>query len=699
MSATTTLGGIPLTAVQDFGWCFTSGVRPYQRLFETDRDSAAKILALRGTLVSLVISSPGHPEFEAKGLHIVSAFPGSSPFTRTILVADRRYLWPRKIIVRDFNMRRRVGENRLAGEGRIENLELVPEIKNAPWSLDGGKPWDPARALADVANEVDPGGIVVPGSIKRKTLIQDLLLSDPGDVAIERLLAYLAGYDVRTDEDGRVYVFDARDRSEAAMVAQAGPILMGSGYVGVADRTFYRPSKINVLFERECELRFDYLEGEDPIQSINRADPKIPRKLENVCPCPGMSDLAGTIRLVVNGQEVTPGDWITIDGLLRALSGLQGTGLSALDQEGIRWAYLGSWSYFKDLYCNKAWGFYHTLWGKRMGTIRQHWRITFRLLPQWRDKIRSLRAYRTGIIDTVNGTRAPAQAWMDYIEKPAMLGLTKDVNSNLDAGNQVQGHPMTAKPGGTAPGLLSDGKIAPVNISIIDEEAGVFRVELLVDPFGEAEAVAPGNVDVLPTSVPQEERNIGNAGAIYMEWAKAQLKASHRMAVVMTAVQACPNNSGRYHKEVVTPQQAEDVLGLPVGECKGAEWTVAVGGGIITARFAWDDAWGEQIDTAFFEGGEYPPKLLTNAQDIQSWARARAAALYSAILDRTEGSFAVALNPAVKVAGAITHVEHRLRTDGAVATIITIPPELEPLNPMSFVPPAIQRVYRRMVAP
>lgn len=702
-----TLAGVPLLGGQRIGWMQTAGVFPYQRSFEVSNDAAASLMGRRGAPVELEIAAPGRPTLNVRGLFILTTAAGSTPFTQRVLVTDRRWHWMRRFIAKDYNLRRRTGENRRVGDDRIENQKLAADVAFAPWSLDNGVPWTAERVLRDVLEQLEPGNWTIgAGGLRRQILVEDLVLGGSGESAaesLERTLAYLAGYAVTIDLDGRARVFDTHDLSEVQAIASAGPLLKDTGGVVFSDRSYSRPSEIRVLFEREVVLRFDFTEGENPHTEVV-GDGREPRKLENVIPVPDPV-------IEIGGREVGQGTWVPIDDYLEALEGEEADTAGAmhgpLTQATIRRYYLGMWDYLvSSLYGRNATSLLpDPVWQNRLAAIRRHWRITYRPLRQWRDKIRSMKNYRADLIDKETGTLAPAQAFMDYLAKPSFNTQAKTKSQNADIGHQVAGYAE----------LLADGVAAPADINVKDEQSGIVRVWLVSDPWGEAEELAPGNVDSLPTR--RVNGNLRSAsGSVYMTWQDATLKDDFAMALVLTCLQAAPNSPTRFHRAIVRPEDAASLLGQEIGPCTGPPWTVMIGGGLVTARFAWDDARSVEIEDAFFGPGAgalgggvaaggakgIPEDLLVNKEEIDAAAKAEAARIYAHLLDKADGAFSVALNPSVRVTGAIRTVEHMLESnaDGsraALVTSISIAQEREPINPFALMSASAQRILRRLV--
>jgi hypothetical protein len=257
------LAGVQLLADQVAGWTLTAGIQPYQRIFYAERSHAEKILEKRGRFVELELFAPGCKPIVVQKLLIIGSVPGDRPENLGILVTDRRALWPRIHVARSFNVRRRNGQVRLLAEGSFEGeSKLAVDVDYAKWSLkEGTTPWKPLEVLAEILTALG-GEFILPAKGKRQIEVENLEIDSQGDFALSEALVYLAGYDVTIDLEGTVRVFDTRDRSEIEAVRLATPVLYEQGWAEGTQRDAWRPARVEVLFERECELRFDYNEEE-----------------------------------------------------------------------------------------------------------------------------------------------------------------------------------------------------------------------------------------------------------------------------------------------------------------------------------------------------------------------------------------------------------------------------------------------------
>lgn len=685
---TVTLAGVPFVALEPVGWTETVGTRPFMRTFEMPTALAEKAWLQRGAPVRLEIASGGSV-LAWDELILVDLRAGARPDTRAVLVADRRWRWGRKHIVRDFNMRRRSGDTRLVGESRIETAPVALDATYALYSLDNGTPHTLASALASVMDELDPGAWDATGV--RLVPLESVALDDRGDAALERLLAYGAGVAPVVRPSGRIEFVNLRDGSEADMIAALPPVVVGTGFHARADKSQSRPIGINVLFDRESEVRFDFIEATAAAPSTAvRGDVRPPRRLENVIPLPD-------VELVVAGKRCSRGTWVNIDAYLAAIAGLESTTMAAalgpLSQRIIRINWLAKWSYVVGLYTTGTNGQPDPTWQKRIDAIRKHWRQTFRLPPEWRSKVRGAKAIRAAIVDPETGTRAVTEPYMDYVARPSLIAFSRPTaaTERNSFGRQVEGYAE----------LLEDAIAAPAQVQFLDEEAGVLRSYLLADPFGDVDALAPGQMEHVPTwKYDGALASVAQGAQVYGLWAVAALEEGYRLAVVITLHQGSPNSRGRKHLERVTPDMAAQALGLPgLGECGGPDWDEAVGAGVLTARTAWLDSMASPIEESFYEGAAIPAELIVNRVELQAVALDAAARIYATMIDRTEGAFSVPFTPAARCTGAVSSVEHVVDLKGRGFSRVTIAPEIDPPSQFAFVPESVQRVVRRLATP
>jgi hypothetical protein len=323
------------------------------------------------------------------------------------------------------------------------------------------------------------------------------------------------------------------------------------------------------------------------------------------------------------------------------------------------------------------------IWRQRIAAIRKSWRIMFRIRRQWKDRIRSVRAYRAAVIDVETGTRAPSEAYMPYIMRPTYRTLSKvKQGEKTDAVFQVDGYADR----------LDAGQVAPASVRVVDEDNGILTVKLFTDAWGESDFLLPGSTSTVTT------QSGGDLRALFHD---ITLDSGFKMAVVLSCIQASPNDETRLHHETVTPAQAQTFLGgdVEIGECNGPEWTIQIKASLDVARYKWDEDLKGAIHACFFDGKDElaPDALMVNRKYIRDLAYAAAARIYARLLDRVEGSMATGINHNVEPLGSIQTVTHSIGPDGAGSTMLSSPPELRGPELFAFLPQSTRRAIQRMV--
>src|SRR5690606_11843892 len=90
-----------------------------------------------------------------------------------VRVADRRWLWGRKHIIRRYNVRRRTGDFRWVGGELINIDQFEPDVEYIPPSLKGGKtPWEPIDILKDILEgpELQEKDVTYPAHIRQMNI-------------------------------------------------------------------------------------------------------------------------------------------------------------------------------------------------------------------------------------------------------------------------------------------------------------------------------------------------------------------------------------------------------------------------------------------------------------------------------------------------------------------------------------------------
>lgn len=705
------LAGYPLDARRgaNFSWRLSYGVDAYSTSVTLSESLAQAIWAkgkqafgpdtgqrklgltnattrLRGpqpTGIDLVFSN-GNTEVTCQGIQVISIREGEDPYTKTLVLADRRWALRRTFMERSYNMRRHGTKRRLVG-GTVVNvpgfsaglpIQLQPNAADFIYrrsTLLGGKAWTAKEVLADVLTElVGTGNFVIDPSLKLQDSIEDLELHDPGDVALARVLDFLPGAQCYVGLDGKLHVTSEYNQEGLLATLSQAPA-PEAGQWQVVDRSAFRPKIYTVYFDRQVELRFDYSEG----VTSTRVKGEEPLECENVIQNP-------LYQLYVPGRgDVTQGEWVPVREFLLAMNSKTRAGIfsGTIDEHLLREKWLGLWN---NLVYTVAFNIstqqFDPEWAALMHALRNHWRQSYRLLPQWRDKVRRLLPNRTAIIDVENGVQAPATCHTEYVTKWAVLALS-DPTVDIKLGFQRSDYAAD----------ISQATVSPFRVTVEDSDQGIFRIQAALDQTGLVETFVPGTAT---TELPSAK-----AGDIIGIWPQIALSPTFRLAVVLSATQDSPNSVERMEAVNVTPAQAAKVLGVPAAaESRGPDHEIF--SGLRRARYAWIDSLAEKIRAAFYRGEPYPKQALINEDDLVAAAQAAAAREYARALDRPQGTFETFLYK-VEPQGALSDVTFVVQLGGEVgATVTTVwdmPDPSSPRNVYALLPEDVRRKVRGLV--
>lgn len=696
MSTVNAIAGVPISPRTLPQWELSVGVEPFQKIFNVERKRGLSIFnKFGGEPTTIQIGEEVY-----SNVYVTSTTAGSDRHHIGLIVQDSRWLWPATIIQRGYNVRQRTGEvqRKPAADNKdlIENVRLINDVKYFEWSLNGEIPWTLAEAFRDVFNAMGIFQFIADDLSKRSIPLEDFEEPEAltADQMLARLLQYAPGFAITLLPDGTPLVFDRTDNSEVAVVDSLPPPIQGTGWIELANRKFERPMKVEVYLTIEQEVRFDYTEPSNNTTVAPQVRGREEPTLENILPIPTKS------LTFPDGVELFEGSWITFAKLFTAIDidtndpGGRVKLSSYLDEfnnDAIRRAYLTPVQlenrFIKDPNNEEPIRF----WADIIHGALENWRRTFRITKPWRDRIRSYRANRVGIVSEETRSRAPARAYTSYSVQP-----TKRMYHQANVGPRY-------KQGWTFDGYredLSDPEAipAPSIIKVPDQDNGILKVVLKTGPYGEEEKVIPGIPEQLP-----EIYGAGHFRDVILTNDEVSLEEGWQMAVVLTVVKAAPNNSGNLHKVEVTPQEAESFLGSQIGECRGPVLQVkVVASPTTTARFIWDDARADEIKESFFTGAPMPEELLNNREHVEHIAKATAASVYSALLDRHEGGYDFSQRSSVKglvPTGSIGKISQRTTPKSTVRTRVELPRIFEQQDFLAYLPAETKRAVMGVVQP
>lgn len=738
--ASATIANVPLAATSGIAWQFVSGVAPYMTTLSVHVDDWPKLKDQLGQPVQLKITDSRGVDVTINQVYILHAVPSDSPHRAAFVVADKRWKWGRKLIVRDFNMPRKTGDRTGLGDPLPAEVRVtVDEYDYLPYSLKPpqGTRWTAREALEDVLEQVEgdeSGGFEIESfpiangqagnSDAGEFTLQGITLRDPGDAALARLLSYVPGADIYVRADGRTVLFDGTDIEAAKQYLDTMQTTWAGEAPVFVDRAAIRPRSVLVHYEREFEIVLDF---EDDYSGNTAAQPVYSQPyLENVLPT---VDRVTTlyefdpIDNVTRIKHVDPGTWVPVDKWLEAMDrDRPDTSLPWTfdtiktywfrgDLEGV----LGAGGKDFDPDANIA---------LRVQTLRQHFRQTFRVNRRFMLGMRSLRAVRVGMLDPVTGARAPAGVWGQAcivpaskwymtrrgVDDPSKLKVLRNVNYLAPSENGAE---------------LVETPCSPAHVNIVDEELGIFSVHWAQNMAGLDDTILPCMI-VDNSGEPaapvrdlalQDSQPMGAGMQIEDGTNGIFLDDSLHLKVVLTMVPSVPNNANQYYKIEVDPNDVADVFRTEYGiaKGKGPPLEVFVPPGEITARFAIAEA-----DEAYFgigrvlglvqgaeegeesEDGSVPGYELTNGdRQLPDHALSVAAELLAAFADAPQGSVATSVpDDGIKLRGNMSGATLRVAgyPSAKVDVVHDFPGQQRAIPRLAFMPDAVRRQVLGIVA-
>ena len=550
------LGGVKLAATSPITWRLQSGVAPYQTTITVHKDSADAVVALMGSPQTLTTVSANDTPATISDVWVLREAPADSESRRSFVLSDLRWRWSYPLIAREFNIIRKTGERNFVGDRfPIATRVSVDEYDFLPHTIKGdGTRWTAREALASVLGELTGGRFDITGSGYSASL-QGVTLRDPGDAALSRLLGWLPGLDVFIRADGVAEVYDTTDTGRMRSYIESLPDATWEGEIVTwIDRKHTRPSSVRVHYTREVEVPFSY---SDDYSSQTTSGPATTAPyLENVLPTVDPETRLTTFDPgtgVREAVQVPPGTWMPVKEWLEAMDDDRPSASMPWDFETISryWVagdlegVLGGRELDDRERANVM---------SRIGALRQHFRQTFRINPLYMPRIRSLRAIRVGILDPLTGARGGASVWGQACLVPSAKGQRV-----VKRGPEVEGSlyiNVDYLNGYDAGEPLLETEPSPVEVQIIDEALGIFRVNWLASPYGTESMYYPSLLvdDAGRTASPVRDMAMQEDAPLLRD---AQLESTTlglflsdrmRMKAVLTIVPSAPNNLRQFHR-------------------------------------------------------------------------------------------------------------------------------------------------------
>lgn len=742
--AKATLGGVPLLASSPIKWRMTEGVRPATGVFDVSPGGATALIAQGQNPLDLVITHSFGRQETFKGLYVINSVPGDNPFINRVQVVDQRFWWTYPHIgPMRFNIRRTIGYLRRSQWNSLRLDPITEKVWFAKYSLyppnaDQGKPWKAKQIITEVwggsqskskdglrdklaKSGIEIGKLNIDPHFKQplqNMKVEDLTVDDDGHVAIGRVLSLIPGATVTVDADGEARVYSKADGFDEDQVSRLGPEIEGGGHVMKVMNSLIRPREVHVLFTIESEVRFDFLETQGNQNTVVEGGNINKREADNVLPNPDAF-------VDIKGERITQGVWKTLNEFLSVWTDTIGNvPPPTLDQ----WHSLLQKAFLpeNDLWAamlisginDAASGSIFQNWSARISAIQTHYRRTFRINPNWMDRILAIKPFLISTVDPTSGTRAPAVAFSDYAYKPTIKALLQHskLSQKLPYAWNVSGYPSGPPLGGqTVNSVTTDDRPSPSSVRVLDPDQGIITSSVKVDPFNEREIYFPSKLENTPTPDLRKQKFIPISFDSIARGKRPKLAESAKIAFFLTAVPAAPNDSRQLYRVKVKPGNIKAILpqsaqsGLE--DAKGPIQEVRVGAGLETAKVKWDDSKAMEIEKIFgvrkgkpnlkdLVLNDKPQASVTDgAASLRVIAHAVAAQVYSGIMDRVQGDKTGRMTSAAEMHGNMSSLQHTMGTDGVATTSVELPEAPAPMPIEAFLPESVRKILFREVFP
>ncbi len=746
------IGGVTLAAIDSIVWRIQQGVRPYITTMSVHEDAWPQLESKLGQFVELEIRDARGRWGVFKKLTIMHIVPSSRPHLVSFQVADRRWKWNRKLVVRDYNVPKKTGD-------RIASIETLPvggvvtidayEYRRSSLTPEDGLKWKSREIVEDILAQLeenesdwlieawpirDDAEVAEEGTFS----VQNVLLRDQGDVALGRVLGLVPGAGIYVRPDGKVVVFDAADVNAAESYAAVSGNPTGVGplpfstwdgeKIEIIDRKGIRPSKVNVYYEREVEVMFEFSDDFNSTAATPGEDTPF---LENVIP-------------TTDPETDIPDEWAGVPGQFTAVTVGPGTfvavdrWLAAMDadrpDDTMEWSFKTAAATWATGHLQAAWSGKNgsadiSLTAKisgRLDAFMQHFRQTFRINPRYMDRIRDIRAVRVGILHPFRAQRSPAAVWGQASRQLSSKGIrvSKPGDPTAEYGiniNFLEDH-------FTSGTRVIDNPPGPWRVTIIDKDTGIFHIDWVLSPFGTEASYIPCQLVNASgqTELPSRDLSLQNSRPMALGIAAegnalgGLLDKTMQLRVILTVVPAAPNNKRQYHRLEVEAEDIEDIFETEfrIQDGAGPELDVFVPPGEATARFAWDDdatckttlitlfgldAEGGNINEAGIEGTELDGFVQTNARnELPAHSQAVAAEAIAAFADSIQGRKATRFpSHDLKLVGNMSgaSVQISAAPSAKVFSVHDFPGHLPPLSRMAVLPESVRHIILGILGP
>lgn len=641
-----------------------------------------------------------------KRVVVIGNTAARDPQNQTLILTDVRWYWTRGWLVRDFNVRRRVGNVRLVGEVPDESKTPVYDVQYLAWTLAATNTpwvWQPAvEHLLTYASRAVEGRPSILWQIDTTSLraqgasltVQETRIDDEIPVGIARGLAALPGRTGYVDLEGVFHVSDGTLGAEIATISSLKPdeALQGQGSLTLCDLRGSRSNQWRVRFTPEYEVKV----WADKLATRQVDDPYF----ENVLKIP---DKRLTVGTGAQQRNVGQGTYLVHEDAYAAWGPATEPVFASgpLTEDMVRTYWLSD-----NLAINFALMAAETpdpIWSARIREVKKTFRTLFRVNPKFWARVLSALPVRAAVDDPQSGTRGPSPVFSDYALKPTVRWFNAAIRKT---GYNVSGFgkPNDGIPASTQDMSAAANHPAPATLHMLDEEQGIFEIVWHLPSDGLYDAIAPCGIE--------SDSNLDPALAngFPSSWISRKLVSRHKMATIISCVPAAPNSDKRLFEVSVSIQDAAQTLGLnSVPSATGPDKVLRCRA--TTARIAWADDQNtrDRILKAF---GDDPsgsvsatdPSLTVASLDpvnydneILPLAKAMAAQDLAGQLDHYEGTLAVPMTTIAPV-GSIQSVTYRVTEDSA-DTIVQCVGSPVAIDPLALLPGSARKTLLREVQP
>lgn len=787
----------PLSSAGQVNWQLTEGVEPFRTTFIVEKDTALKIIndannkpqANPYFILSLVPGSSSVTEEAGntfENLVFISYEPHSDPRFYRLNFADNRVFWSRSYFRGDFNIRTTLGNKEVlryltGGTAVLQEfggsipLSAADRVEYRTYSLypplidrdakTTARPWKASEMIAKILSKISQD---IPWAIENSKLAndfkqiefldevlkEDIELDGQSHSALNQILELVPNVGIYVDQKGSTRLYNKHTGKERILLNKFDYAFPGSEIPLFVDNKWFIPEYVDVQFESEIEMRFDYTERDDIQTTIENAgappftgDPVAAlserRALENVIQIPDPSFFIIST-LIPRSYIAYAGQFVSIDDYIASIPfnvGALFTATGVTITKPFLREYLLNGLY--DLFAltsealEKADA--RVAWQRRLEALKQNYRRTFRINKFWRNRMTNLQANRVAFLSPTEPLRPPSPVYMDYSKRVTYKGARALQTGDL-IGNVFNYDPDISKATPCPWAYIS---------FLGSNENSIFSLNLNQDPYGHNEIVYPyrmanvpcynygrllrascfddyaitgavgmgplvGSVPPVTTSGLTGPTSLGGPGAPASSTASGKpppgsASPDMDMFTIFTATPVASPGVKLYTKRVF-PKDLDQPFRSKFTGAVGAPLKIKVPASVQTARFVWGDDLALEFEEAFgvFRNNDGTTtdanpdyakmeSNLLNPEAIEAIAKQFAIQALAPYTPRFRGSLTSQYKN-VTPDGTISRIIHNVTTpSGALTTSVSIDAEFVPPSWIQLLPRSIRAFVQKFV--